>query len=166
MPRNANDKYLVGHEHDESQYRDPFLQWNEESRRYVEQEPEFYIPEKWRKAPERRSQGSGTEHEDSRHFATAMEVSVAQGVRRYEESLDAGVCAEQARLFLPAYAMYTSWRWTGSLQGICHFLSQRRSHDAQSEIRDYATVVRDIVQQVWPETVAVLGAPKAPAGGA
>lgn len=166
MPRNTNDKYLVGHEHDESAYRDPFLQWNEESRRYVEQEPEFYIPEKWRCAPERRSQGSGGIHSQSYSASVKLREHAHDSVRYYENTLEEGICAEQARLFLPAYAMYTSWRWTGSLQGICHFLSQRLSHDAQSEIREYAAAVRDIVQQVWPETVAVLGAPKAPAGGA
>jgi len=159
-------RYIIGHEHDETGSGDSFYAINESSRRYVESEPEFYIPEKWRKAPERRSQGSGTEHEDSVGLAAEMLAVVRGGVQSYELALRDGVCAEQARLFLPAYAMYTSWRWTGSLQGICHFLSQRLSHDAQSEIREYAAAVRDIVQQVWPETVAVLGAPKAPAGGA
>jgi thymidylate synthase (FAD) len=33
--------------------------WNESSRRYVTEEPQFYLPEVWREAPENKKQGSG-----------------------------------------------------------------------------------------------------------
>jgi thymidylate synthase (FAD) len=153
-------KYCIGHEHDESASRDPFLGWNEESRRYVESEPEFYIPQVWRTAPERRSQGSGGKHEDSDDYREELGVSVEANVERYHWALKTGVCAEQARLFLPAYALYTSWRWTSSLQGICHFLSQRLAHDAQSEIREYAEAIKQITVPVWPRTIEAMGTPK------
>jgi thymidylate synthase (FAD) len=153
-------KYVVGHEHDESATRDPFLSWNEESRRYVESEPEFYIPQVWRTAPERRSQGSGGKHEDSDDYKCRMIEHVYDGVDQYKWALNEGVCAEQARLFLPAYALYTSWRWTSSLQGVCHFLRQRLAHDAQSEIREYAEAIKQITVPVWPRTIEVMGIPK------
>lgn len=155
-------KYCVGHDHDEGGARDPFLGWNEESRRYVESEPEFYIPKVWRTAPERRSQGSGGAlpkgHSDL--WAHEMQVSVEANVERYHLALKEGVCAEQARLFLPAYALYTSWRWTSSLQGVCHFLRQRLAHGAQSEIRQYAEAVKQITIPVWPRTIGAMGTPK------
>jgi thymidylate synthase (FAD) len=153
-------RYVVGHEHDESMTPDPFLAWNETSRRYVETEPEFYIPDVWRTAPERRSQGSGGEHQFSSDFVDEFEVSIQANVERYQWALKCGVCAEQARLFLPAYAMYTTWRWTCSLQGLCHFLSQRLAHDAQSEIRQYAEAVKRITLPHWAQTIEMMGAPK------
>lgn len=38
-----------------------FMPWNEVSRRYVDEEPEFYVPEIWRKKAENVKQGSGEE---------------------------------------------------------------------------------------------------------
>ena len=63
-----------------------------------------------------------------------------------------GVCAEQARLFLPAYSMYVRWRWTTSLSGVLHFLDERLEHDAQKEIQEYAKAVRDLTQPIFPAT--------------
>ncbi|WP_306472719.1 FAD-dependent thymidylate synthase [Bacillus toyonensis] len=47
-------KYIVGSDH-------TMDAWNESSRRYVTEEPTFYIPKEneWRKAPENSKQGSG-----------------------------------------------------------------------------------------------------------
>ena len=36
-----------------------FLRWNEISRRYVDSEPEFYLPENWRAKANDKKQGSG-----------------------------------------------------------------------------------------------------------
>ena len=36
-----------------------FLRWNEISRRYVDEDPEFYIPENWREKSDDKKQGSG-----------------------------------------------------------------------------------------------------------
>lgn len=46
---------------------------------------------------------------------------IEQGIAKYEQALQDGICAEQARLFLPAYGMYVRWYWTASLQSVCHF---------------------------------------------
>ena len=37
-----------------------FLRWNEISRRYVEDEPEFYTPNNWREKADNKKQGSGS----------------------------------------------------------------------------------------------------------
>lgn len=47
-------KYAVASSHVEDQ-----LGWNESSRRYITEEPEFYVPTEWRVAPENKKQGSG-----------------------------------------------------------------------------------------------------------
>ena len=148
-------KYIIGSDHNESISRDPFLSWNEMSRRYVETAPEFYIPYSWRSAPERRAQGSGgdtpTTTQDWANYN--MESSIGEGMERYHNALAYGICAEQARLYLPAYAMYTTWRWTVSLQGLCHFLKQRLDSTAQSEIQEYARAIKSLSLPIWPITI-------------
>jgi thymidylate synthase (FAD) len=135
-------KYVVGSDHSMDG-------WNEVSRRYVEEDPEFYIPEVWRSAPDNKKQGSGEERSPG-HSQTLSErlredTIIATAV--YQKALQEGICAEQARLFLPANAMYTTWWWTASLQSVLHFLDQRVAHDAQWEIQQYAQVVEKIVEQ-------------------
>lgn len=121
------------------------------SRRYVDQEPQFHAPAYWRKAPERRSQGSIDEpHESSDFLTCALEESIDRGQRLYQEALARGVCAEQARLFLPAYGLYVTWRWTMSLQGWLHMEAQRLPHDAQWETREYAHAIFKIGLPLWP----------------
>ena len=128
--------------------------WNESSRRYITEEPEFYVPEYFREAPENSKQGSGASFaaitnevwQDvlKRHIKTSEDL--------YQTALSSGVCAEQARLFLPAYGMYVRYRWTVSLHGVLNFLQQRLEHDAQKEIQEYAQAVRDLVKETFPQT--------------
>jgi len=70
----------------------------------------------------------------------------------YQEALRDGVAPEQARLLLPAYAMYVRWRWTVSLNGALHFLSLRLDSHAQWEIQQYAKAVETMVHQYYPLT--------------
>lgn len=140
--------------------------WNESSRRYVTEEPTFYIPSKteWREAPANSKQGSG-EQADPRIGQVATDELmkyVERGVEFYEYWMKMGVCAEQARLFLPAYGMYVRWRWTTSLSGVLHFLDERLEHDAQKEIQEYAIAVRDLTQPIFPVTFkTIFGDPSA-----
>lgn len=152
-------KYAVGTDHDESMaQRDPFFSHNEESRRYVDSEPEFYVPNpnEWRVAPETRRQGSGEgclDSEAGSDFSTALVWHIGEGASHYNAALEAGVAPELARLFLPAYAMYTSWVMTSSLQGLCHILEQRLPHDAQAETRQYAEALKTIGELWYPHAI-------------
>jgi len=152
-------KYAVGTDHDESMVRrDPFFSHNEESRRYVDSEPEFYVPKRdeWRKAPETRRQGSGDGCIDSRvgnELCGRLQEHICDGVDYYKDALRIGVAPEIARLHLPAYAMYTSWVMTTSLQGLCHILEQRLPHDAQSETRQYAEALKTIGESLYPHAI-------------
>lgn len=153
-------KYAVGSDHDESiAVRDPFFSWSEESRRYVESEPEFYIPEVWRSAPEKRMQGSGEPLGElhGQYLSGLLMGFTDRGKQLYESTMSQGACAEQARLFLPAYAMYTTWMWTCSVQGCQHFLRQRLAHGAQEEIRQYADAVLAIARQFYPLAMKEFG---------
>lgn len=153
-------KYAVGTDHDESMaQRDPFFSWNEESRRYVDSQPEFYTPNnyEWRNAPDTRRQGSGegclTEEGGGTMFTSKLHWHIRAGLDLYNDALEAGIAPEQARLFLPAYAMYTNWVMTSSLQGLCHILDQRLPHDAQSETRQYAEALKTIGESLYPNAI-------------
>lgn len=128
--------------------------WNESSRRYITEEPEFYIPDYWRGPAVNKKQGSGAEvHIDiSDKYSETLEYFVSTGMNMYTQAMNDGICTEQARMFLPAYSMYIRWRWTASLNALLHFCSLRLKEDAQWEIRQYAQALADQVVQYFPYT--------------
>lgn len=130
--------------------------WNESSRRYVTEEPEFYLPGDWRAVAENKKQGSGGVLEDgykSLKYNKALEYFIETGINMYEQAIADGVAPEQARLFLPAYGMYIRWRWTASLNALLHFCDLRLDNHAQWEIQQYAQGVYSLVKENFP-TVA------------
>lgn len=146
-------KYIVGSSHQEG-IGDSLNAWNESSRRYITEEPAFYVPEKdqWRSIPENSKQGSGDPIQwelGEKHTQKLMEY-IDEGLKLYEEAMEDNICAEQARLFLPAYGMYVRWYWTASLQSIAHFIDQRIAHDAQKEIQDYAKAILEMAKTQFP----------------
>lgn len=134
--------------------------WNESSRRYITEEPAFYIPTAadWRSAPEDSKQGSG----EPINYGLGIELTmrlfnmIEAAEKEYQHALDLGVCAEQARLFLPAYGMYVRYRWTTSLHGIMHFLQQRMAHDAQKEITEYALAMKSLAEKEFPYSLSLI----------
>jgi thymidylate synthase (FAD) len=128
--------------------------WNESSRRYVTEEPEFYVPGSWRGVGENIKQGSGAEVDPliSAKYSKLMNYYIETGQYAYDGAMRDGVCVEQARMFLPAYAMYVRWRWTASLNALLHFISLRLDNHAQWEIQQYATAVAENVKECFPIT--------------
>ena len=139
-----------------SSHLDDQLGWNESSRRYITEKEQFYIPsvQEWRSAPENSKQGSGepVNTDTGAKCLQRLRASVERGIRDYEEALQEGVAPEQARLLLPAYAMYVRWRWTASLNAILHFMSLRDKSDAQYEIQEYAKAISSSVHEHYPIT--------------
>ncbi|TQS71905.1 FAD-dependent thymidylate synthase [Ornithinibacillus gellani] len=148
-------KHIIG-----SGFQDPFVAWNESSRRYITEEPEFYIPQadEWRSKPQNSKQGSGEVLNESSGsiFTKKLEKHVDEGERLYEEAMEAGIAPEQARLFLPAYSMFVRYYWTGSLQGVAHFLKLRLPEDAQYEIRVLAEAVKELAHEKFPLSLDAL----------
>jgi thymidylate synthase (FAD) len=148
-------KYIVASSHTEDQQG-----WNESSRRYITEEPTFYIPNarEWRSTPENKKQGSGEPIDEisGAQVTRALLDYVDEGVAKYEWAMEMGVCAEQARLFIPAYGLYVRWRWTASLGAVMHFLHQRLEHDAQKEIQDFAKAVHKLTAVHFPVTMETL----------
>ncbi|WP_342438496.1 FAD-dependent thymidylate synthase [Paenibacillus sp. FSL L8-0436] len=149
-------KYVIGSAHYEGT-GDSLEAWNESSRRYITEEPAFYTPAagQWRSAPANSKQGSGdiVAWELGEKYTRELMNYVDLGIQKYEAALADGICAEQARLFLPAYGLYVRWYWTASLQSVAHFLNQRLEHDAQKEIQDYAKAILEIVKALFPVTI-------------
>ncbi|HED66480.1 MAG TPA: thymidylate synthase (FAD) [Planctomycetes bacterium] len=122
--------------------------WNEISGRYVQWDPEFYVPAKMRSNPTHGSkQASVTLPEDYDHGAerARMIEECEELFRLYNERIERGVAKEIARMLLPQN-IYTQAYWTVSLQGVIHFLSQRLKPDAQYEIRRYASAIFDLIE--------------------
>lgn len=128
--------------------------WNESSRRYITEEPAFYLvqADQWRGKPENSKQGSGepVQLEIGTEATRRLIATHDNGIRDYEWAMENGICAEQARLYLPAYGLYVRWYWTASLQSVSHFLNQRIAHDAQKEIQDYAKAVYVLAKEKFP----------------
>ena len=152
-------KYIVGSSMLEAT-GDNMDAWNESSRRYVTEEPSFYVPKpnEWRSAPLSSKQGSGgivLKEIGEEAFVRLMD-QIENNMENYQWALDAGICAEQARLFLPAYGMYVKYYWTASIQSVCHFLNQRLAHDSQVEIQEYAKAVLELIKPMFPISVEKL----------
>lgn len=139
-----------------SSHVDDQLGWNESSRRYITENEEFYIPNanQWRLAPENLKQGSAGAVDDltGAKYTAQLYNLVKQAHSLYIEALADGIAPEQARVLLPAYAMYVRWRWTASLNALLHFIGLRNAHDAQSEIKLYAEAVEEEVHLAFPIT--------------
>lgn len=124
---------------------------NEVSRRYVDDKPEFFMPDKWRGKPINAKQGSeGELSTEAQEYLTEYVSCI------YEDTLEAynyligrGVAPEQARMVLPQ-SMYTSWYWTGSLAAYARFYKQRIDPHAQKEIQDLAKMVGEIIEPLYP----------------
>jgi thymidylate synthase (FAD) len=122
-----------------------FLRWNEISRRYVSDNPEFYRPDEWRGKSDDKKQGSAgvVEVED------VLEETHGQALVTYQELLDKGVCPEQARMVLPQSTM-TEWYWSGSLDAFADMVKLRVSGDTQKETRDLAWQIDEAMLKLFP----------------
>ena len=131
---------------------------NEISRRYVDSEPEFYVPEVWRGRAKDKKQGSEGSVGPWIGSVLTNELNryIEQGEALYNMAMENGVAPEQARLFLPAYSMNVVYRWSASLQSVALFLNQRLAEESQREIQHYADAVYKLVQPLYPVSISCL----------
>ena len=131
-----------------------FLRWNEISRRYVDDEPEFYVPEVWRGRSADKKQGSDGVVID--HWITSDVDSANSAIKRmYEEMLIEGVAPEQARMVLPQSTM-TEWYWSGSLDAFASMCRLRCASDTQYETRIVADQISEKMKELFPVSWAAL----------
>ena len=120
------------------------LSWNEISRRYVDYEPEYYMPKKWRLRAEDKKQGSSNE---------TIEYDIANTIKNanttYNDMLAKGIAPELARMILPQNMM-TEWYWTGSLYAFARVCELRCAEDTQEETRIVANSIDQFCNEEFP----------------
>ena len=130
--------------------------WNEVSRRYVDSEPEFYIPAEWRGRPEGSvKQGSGKPVSYQLLVEAVVKKSTAEALATYNALLSVGIAPEMARMVLPQNTM-TEWYWTGSLMFWARVCRQRLDVHAQAESRQVAQLVSQHMRELFPVSWDVL----------
>lgn len=103
------------------------LVWNEVSRRYVDETPEFYTPEVWRAKAENVKQGSSEESVEVDYSSYYLEL-VKFCSEVYDQMLGDNVCPEQA---------------------ICNL---RLDPHTQKETREVAQMISDVIKPLYPES--------------
>ena len=132
-----------------------FLRWNEISRRYVDNNPEFYVPKVWRGKSADKKQGSdgvslwnhgeGTGYRDE-------EYEVMRTVQDlYLHMIEVGVAPEMARMVLPQSTM-TEWYWSGSLDAFADMCKLRCKSDTQYETRIVADKISKVMADLFPHS--------------
>ncbi len=128
--------------------------YNEESRRYVSDDPTFFVPDVWRKAAENKKQGSSDEpifmtpsFDDKRLIKEQYEEFIDIASKFYGRLIESGVAPEQARMVLPQ-SMYTSYYVTGSLAAWARAYRLRSDPHAQQEIRNLAERWNEIISGI------------------
>jgi thymidylate synthase (FAD) len=132
------------------------LSWNEVSRRYVDSEPEFFMPDEWRGRPDGSiKQGSGASVGDSESVHDYYYNSLFTAVDTYKTMLAEGVAPEMARMVLPQ-SMMTSWYWTGNLLAFAHVYKERIAEGAQLEAQHFAKELDKIIRPLFPVSWSAL----------
>jgi thymidylate synthase (FAD) len=129
-----------------------FLRWNEISRRYVDDKPEFYEPDVWRGRSADKKQGSAgvvalRGYDDWTYNQSCLAM--------YEDLLADGVAPEQARIVLPQSTM-TEWIWSGSLDAFAAMCKLRCASDTQYESRLLADQISEKMGELFPVSWSAL----------
>jgi thymidylate synthase (FAD) len=147
-----------------------FLRWNEVSRRYVDDEPEFYNPTVWRGRSDDKKQGSSGivklacyivdrtyEGDNERIEGEVYGIKDYNDLAldMYKALLREGVAPEQARMVLPQSTL-TEFYWSGSLDAFADMCKLRLKGDTQYETRLVAQQIDEVMEDLFPVSWAAL----------
>ncbi len=124
-----------------------FLRWNEISRRYVDDEPEFYQPDVWRGRSADKKQGS--EGAVGGPWSLLVDQEAMDTLLLYTGLIKKGIAPEQARMVLPQSTM-TEWYWSGSLDAFADMCRLRTSGDTQAETQEVAWQIYREMDKLFP----------------
>ena len=137
--------------------------YNEISRRYTEENLQFYEPRNFRTQHKSNRQASNVDHVDpimgyfedvGPNYASAVvRTHHRQSVSLYNDLMAKGVCREQARGVLPQN-LYTEYYGTVNLNNLIKFIELRTHDGAQWEIQQVASACLSIVENLWPVAIA------------
>ena len=139
-----------------------YLRMNEISRRYVDSEPEFYVPDVWRGRSKDKKQGSDgvvdleyfVMYENGGiigpwYLGEEMREHWSRSLEQYNLLLEVGVAPEMARMVLPQ-SMYTEWYWSGSMDAFANMCNLRLKEDTQYETRLVAQQIDKVMGELYP----------------
>jgi len=136
--------------------------YNEISRRYTDENLQFYEPKSFRTQHKSNRQASDAtnlinpvilkeEHKDT--YANEMvHKHNKHSVELYETLMEAGICREQARGVLPQN-LYTEYYGTVNLSNLFKFVELRTHDGAQWEIQQVANACLELAEELYPETI-------------
>jgi thymidylate synthase (FAD) len=140
--------------------------YNEISRRYTDENLEFYEPKAFRTQHASNRQASNEEelinpiikysipniHTWDMKAIEAMKMVHTTTLSLYNILLEKGVCREQARGVLPQN-LYTEYYASANLSNILKFIDLRSHEGAQWEIQRVAEAMLQILEELYPETL-------------
>ena len=130
--------------------------YNETSRRYVDDTPDFFMPDAWRSRPDASiKQGSAGVHPNSAMWNQKYEDFCGLAESLYTGMIEDGIAPEQARMLLPQ-SMFTSYYVTGSLAAWARAYKQRSDSHAQVEIQMLAHQWNSLIEPLFPVSWAAL----------
>lgn len=137
--------------------------YNEISRRYTEENLQFYEPRTFRTQSKSNRQASNLDNLDPimgyfedggpNHASAVVRDHHRRSVSLYNELMEKGVCREQARGVLPQN-LYTEYYATANLSNLIKFIELRTHDGAQWEIQKVAHACLSIAENLWPIAVS------------
>lgn len=129
---------------------------NEISRRYVKEEPDFFVPDYFRVNADNIKQGSLDEKNvKNDYFVAKLIEQYKTALELYNEMLQNNIPAEQARVVLPMGA-YTEFIESASLAAYMRIYTLRVSKDAQKETSQYIKAIFEFIEEFCPVSTALL----------
>lgn len=127
--------------------------YNEESGRYKELDPVFWVPGPQRALTQtgkpghyKFSEGTPEQFSEVSHIQRAV---CTQAYQAYKFQLDIGIAREVARAVLPV-SIFTSFYATANMRNIFQFLDLRMDECAQYEIQEVAGQIAALTEQLVP----------------
>ncbi len=140
--------------------------YNEQSARYSQLAPVFYVPSTQRMASQHSTNKQASGEQLPRELAVRnverIRAANAAAYKTYQDMLEDGVARELARTVLPV-SIYTTWYWTVDLKNLIDFLRLRLDDHAQSEIAAYGQALLPMVEKIAPVTMGLFKAQGRPA---
>lgn len=137
-------------------HRHRAFSYNEISRRYTDENIEFWIPDVFRGQSKSNRQASGGALDSQDDPLAEVEHITNVALSCYASLLEYGVAREQARAVLPQ-SLLTKFYMGGNLRSWSHFIELRRDEHAQYEVQVVANRIAEKLKELWPNSCEALG---------
>lgn len=144
---------MVGFSYSDLYVESESFVFNEVSRRYVDEVPEFYQIGDWRVREGKKVKQGSTGVADVKTMQVLDQVynrTMTEAELSYQRGRELHIAPEQLRALLPQ-AMYTEFYMTGTLRRWAQFLHLRLQPDVQEETRDIASSIACVLCGQFPK---------------